>query len=490
MPYQAIISQNIHYINKLPCKITRPGIYILNTDGYGYREGTAVIIKANNVILDGYNHTIVYWECGIYVETSHNTVIKNVNIKNNGFGIFLNKSSSSIIEYNSIESNQYEGIYFEASSNNTIKNNIIERNAGNGIHLSCSSNNSIENNNIKENRWNGILFGASSNNRIKNNDFVEDGLFIFNSYKNYVKNNTVNEKPLVYLEEESNKVIKEAGQVLLVNCTGITVKNLNLSSASVGIELWNTKNSILGNNIVKSNYYGIYIMNSSGNEIESNNIENNKWAGIHLELSFNNIINNNIIENNRYEGIDLEDSSNNKIENNRIKENKKYGIFISGSNNIVVNNIIKNNWHGITIGSFSNNNTIKSNNIEDNNYGVSLWSSNNLIYYNNFLNNHYQAKVFNSRNIWDDRHKGNYWSDYKGKDSNNDGIGDVPYIINKYNVDHYPLMKPIKIEFFKEIKPREIGILAIKSVLWYEYMIVIICIISIASIYLWHRRKH
>jgi hypothetical protein len=35
---------------------------------------------------------------------------------------------------------------------------------------------------------------------------------------------------------------------------------------------------------------------------------------------------------------------------------------------------------------------------------------------------------------------GNYWSGYNGTDSDQDGIGDTPYIIDENNTDHYPLM--------------------------------------------------
>jgi predicted secreted protein len=37
---------------------------------------------------------------------------------------------------------------------------------------------------------------------------------------------------------------------------------------------------------------------------------------------------------------------------------------------------------------------------------------------------------------------GNYWKDYIGKDSDHNGIGDEPMIINSDNVDYYPLMQP------------------------------------------------
>jgi nitrous oxidase accessory protein NosD len=44
--------------------------------------------------------------------------------------------------------------------------------------------------------------------------------------------------------------------------------------------------------------------------------------------------------------------------------------------------------------------------------------------------------------VWDYGQVGNYWSDYTGTDSNGDGIGDTPYIIDEKNQDRYPLMAP------------------------------------------------
>jgi hypothetical protein len=71
---------------------------------------------------------------------------------------------------------------------------------------------------------------------------------------------------------------------------------------------------------------------------------------------------------------------------------------------------------------------------------------NNVIYNDNFENNRvFQVYGFDYyTNTWDNGYPsgGNNWSDYNGTDSNDDGIGDTPYVISVYNTDRYPLMAP------------------------------------------------
>jgi nitrous oxidase accessory protein NosD len=45
---------------------------------------------------------------------------------------------------------------------------------------------------------------------------------------------------------------------------------------------------------------------------------------------------------------------------------------------------------------------------------------------------------------WDDGGFGNYWSDYTGKDTNTEGIGDTPYIAPKNGIDNRPMINPRK----------------------------------------------
>ena len=71
------------------------------------------------------------------------------------------------------------------------------------------------------------------------------------SYQNTVTDNYVNGKPLVYLEGESDIVIDDAedvGQVVLVNCTNITIHDQDLSNTSAGVELWCTHHCLIISN--------------------------------------------------------------------------------------------------------------------------------------------------------------------------------------------------------------------------------------------------
>jgi hypothetical protein len=64
------------------------------------------------------------------------------------------------------------------------------------------------------------------------------------------------------------------------------------------------------------------------------------------------------------------------------------------------------------------------------------------------VENQQQFYTFKSYgNLWDTDYPsgGNYWSNYAGVDTDNDGIGDEPHTIDTNNTDRYPLMAPISI---------------------------------------------
>jgi len=98
--------------------------------------------------------------------------------------------------------------------------------------------------------------------------------------------------------------------------------------------------------------------------------------------------------------------------------------------------------------------TILHNTMHNNTYGIRLEdSTDSIIYHNDLLDNNHSA-YDSFKNTWDDavRHEGNYWSDYTGIDSNEDGIGDTPYNIpGGTNQDLYNLMDTSELYYTLQI---------------------------------------
>lgn len=118
-------------------------------------------------------------------------------------------------------------------------------------------------------------------------------------------------------------------------------------------------------------------------------------------------------------------------------------ISIRGENATITENNIANSTIGIAV--FTNNNKITRNNVYNDTQGISMQSNvqNCMLYFNSFYNNTqdvYYLQPSQGVNKWDNGYAGNFWNDSTRMDSNNDGISDVPHIINANNIDHYPLM--------------------------------------------------
>jgi parallel beta-helix repeat protein len=121
-----------------------------------------------------------------------------------------------------------------------------------------------------------------------------------------------------------------------------------------------------------------------------------------------------------------------------------------GTSTVIARNQIMNNLCGIFLGEGTHNNSIFGNNITNNTAGMRIHrSQNNSIYHNNFINNKYDISIIAGPpgttlvTHFDNGTTGNHWSNYNGTDSNGDGIGDTPYIIDENNQDNYPLVNVI-----------------------------------------------
>ena len=441
-------------------------------DGIFLYKSNSNTITGNNASYNDETGIRLLESCNNNIITGNNASYNNVDV---GGGIFLSSScNNNIITGNNASHNCWDGIHLVSSSNNNITGNNACNNNNNGIILYSSSSNNITGNNASNNDDDGIYLYKSNSNIITDHTFVNDGLFVYDSYQNTVEDNIVNGKPLVYLEDASDIVVTDAGQVILVNCNNITVKNLDLSNTCAGVELFRTEDSMISDNNVSNNgHYGIYLYSSNNNNITGNNASNNNASGIFLSSSSNNNITGNNASNNDDDGIRLYSSSSNNIiignnasnngwsgiclssscdwntitgnnasyndhdgiylfsssyhniiTGNNVSYNDDYGIFLyySFSNNITGNNVSYNGDAGIYLSSSSYDNIITGNNVSYNDdYGIFLYYySNNIIYLNNFINNTDNVYSSDSTNIWNSTEEitytyhGNTYTNYLG----------------------------------------------------------------------------
>jgi parallel beta-helix repeat protein len=420
---------------------------------------------------------------------------------------------------------------------NIVGNDIVGN--GVGVYLKFSGNNRFRDNNIEDNAFN---FGV-------------DGISLFDYFNDVDSSNTVDGKPVCYCVNKHNLVVpSDVGYVALVNCTDVTVQNLQLTNNYNGLLIVYTQNSTITDNTLTNNWEGLKLVGSSGNVLSGNKMNNNRYAfslndklandidttntvdgkpiiywvdqydktvpadacyvalinctGItvqNLQLSNNrqgilliNTRNTTITQNtitNQSNGIELEISSNNTIANNFIDANMNYGIYVlysdsnsfagntitgndvgicinaSSSNSIYWNNITANNQAIRFVNSDAANSTynkVNENNIamNENHIFTEPYANYNTIYHNNFINNTEQLSneppdyylygpvtLSDMVNYWDNGSEGNYWSDYENHYTNatevdNSGIWNTPYS-HYIGVDHFPLVQPYPIPRFE-----------------------------------------
>jgi len=289
------------------------------------------------------------------------------------------------------------------------------------------------------------------------------------SYKNFQYNHDI------ALDNENLKLSAVSGKIHIDNnwtaakaagiCTGegtysdpYVIQNLEIDGGGSGSCIWiensrvyfEIKNCRLFNAIYFSNAGGICLWNVSNGYVVDSQVSDNGYVGINL-LGCNN---NTILRNdacNQGIGLALQMSHNTLIKGNTFNNNTSDAslyLVLGSENNTILENTLNFNHHGIGFW-YSSDNIVSGNFLKFNDIGLNSYeySYRNTIYRNCFSNNSLAATDTQGTSHWDNGTAGNYWSDYTGVDSDENGIGDTPYnITSPYsgevrNQDNYPLME-------------------------------------------------
>lgn len=294
------------------------------------------------------------------------------------------------------------------------------------------------------------------------------------------------------LDDANSALVVKGDDVFIKNCSifgaqvgisadnvrGLTLQNTSLEGCDIGAAILQSREIMVSAcRLAGCRKYGLDVEGSFDIEIYNNSIVNNSNGGILLKGSEDGILSQNHIsqstfglslwkssycqvkantaEHNQY-GILVTDSSNhNNITDNVAEDNRLsdivtgFGIGISlqenSSYNLVARNRATGNFNGLELSRGCQYNAVYSNNASDNRHGIRLNENrNNLIFGNNFRHNDINAYENTSLNIWNTS-IGNYYSDYRGRDEDGDGIGEEPYALpgpESQSLDRRPLLQP------------------------------------------------
>lgn len=268
-------------------------------------------------------------------------------------------------------------------------------------------------------------------------DAATAGVTVLVSDGVYTENVNVNKRVIVQSENGYSTTIVVAvnpnDHVIEVLADNVTIDGFTVYGATAGTNYPYTA--------------GIYL----GSGIDNCTIVNNRCG---YDDTHNNVF-----------GISLYDSDNNLVANNLALENISNGIYLgpfSYNNSITGNTSSGNMHHGMSIATYGNNNTINNNTFSEN-HSCGLYldnSSGDYIYLNSLINNaSHNVYAYGSSCTWNSPapleytfngtaysgYVGNYYSDYAaatgGNDNDNNGIGNVAYIVDSTNsdTDPYPL---------------------------------------------------
>ena len=282
---------------------------------------------------------------------------------------------------------------------------------------------SVEGASVKSKTWIVSLDGTGNFTSISaalSSALVSSGDTIFVKVGIYSGNLVITKAVSLNGEKKATTIIDGGGATTIIEVdannvviNGFTIRN----AAGGGNAIWENgyTGAVISNNIItKTNGDGVRILNSHGNTIKGNTISYCPDTALGFNWAYSNTVQGNRIQNN--------------------------GIGIGGGFEPCYNNIFSENT------------------IAGNNKGIEIDFSKSKFYHNNIIGNTIQVNIYTTTFsiAWDNGYPsgGNYWSDYTGVDNyrganqnqkGHDGIGDTPYVINALNIDHYPLMKALKL---------------------------------------------
>jgi nitrous oxidase accessory protein len=236
---------------------------------------------------------------------------------------------------------------------------------------------------IQGNRLEDVLFGIS----------------LRESARSVVRKNILRGKPL--------DIARRGDLIRLWWSHGVTVEDNDIADGR-DLVLWYSKNLTVRNNVARHGRYGIHFMYCDDTRVTGNTFADNS-VGAFLMYSRRVHLEGNWIESNRGAsgyGVGLKDMEVYSLRGNVIAGNRT-GVFMEGARGTIAGNLIAFNEKGAVIFTSCTKNEVRDNAFVENGEQVTVEGN----------------AALPAGNVWD----GNFWSDYRGLDTDADGVGDRAY---------------------------------------------------------------
>lgn len=275
-------------VEPLDAPVERVGsVYRLTADVCSLR---GILVEASNVVIDGrgfaltgsrlpgsagvrlvfvsnvtvYNLSIAGFFYGVRVEFSDNVRLEALSVSGCAEGVSV-ANSTRVGVADSRFSENVLGVGALHVSGVEISSCLIEGGYW-GAFISHSPGARVVGCSISDSSW-GILLLSSPRSTIAGNALKGTGFYPLDSFELAVADNTVNGKPLVYLEGVEGVEVRDAGQVVVVRSRNVSVVGVNASNTSVGVALIRTNGSRVESCSATGSRWGILFHRTTGSRL-------------------------------------------------------------------------------------------------------------------------------------------------------------------------------------------------------------------------------
>src|SRR5438876_1441442 len=298
--------------------------------------------------------TVTGFAWGVSLEFTSNITVTRTNLTHDSLGVqlwYTNDTEPGVTVSNSNLSDDGVAVSIAYGGGNVISDNRLWNNS-NAIQVSDSTNLTVRGNEVVKSHLQAVIVGRTSKATIESNHFASNGagLWLIDSLNATVTGNVfdhdgmllqgataaslashsipadnlVNGKPIRYFRGETGLVVDglDLGQLIVVESTDVTIRNVSANDTDVGLELARVERATVESSNFSRDGQGVLLDNSSDVVLTQDSV----WFSNQTYLPSSPAIGS---------GVHLVNSWNVTVSSSDLSRNENAGLFIDGSSRSV-----------------------------------------------------------------------------------------------------------------------------------------------------------